>query len=144
MSDPDTERLVALLERLVAFDTQNPPGQEAAAAAMLVEVLRGCGMDAEVRPVAPGRANAVAMLRNGPGPVVAFNSHIDTVPVGTGWASDPLRLVERGENLFGRGACSPTASTPGAARWWSPSSPTRRSPRSAPKRWRRSFRRSTR
>ena len=105
MSAPDQGRLVALLEHLVGFDTQNPPGQEAAAAAMLADMLRGFGMDAQARPVAPGRANAVAVLRNGPGPVVAFNSHIDTVPVGDGWSGDPLRLAERGGRLHGRGAC---------------------------------------
>jgi len=105
MNDPDTGRLVGLLERLVAFDTQNPPGQETAAAEMLAAHLSGFGMDASARPVADGRANAVGVLRNGPGPVLAFNSHIDTVPVGTGWSGDPLRLAERNGLLYGRGAC---------------------------------------
>lgn len=109
MSAPDVGRTVDLLARLVAFDTQNPPGQEHACAAMLVEELRGFGMEASTRPVArpgfEGRSNAVGILRNGDGPVVALNSHIDIVPVGTGWTSDPLRLVERDGRLFGRGAC---------------------------------------
>ncbi len=109
MSAPDSARLAGLLERLVGFDTQNPPGQEHAAAAMLAEELHGYGMEATARPVAhdgfPPRANAVGILRNGPGPVICFNSHIDTVPVGVGWSSDPLRLVERGGKLYGRGAC---------------------------------------
>lgn len=105
MTPPDEVRLIGLLERLVAFDTQNPPGQETAAAAVLAAEMAGFGMEAQVRTVAPGRANAVAVLRNGSGPTVAFNSHIDTVPVGTGWSSDPLQLVERDGRLFGRGAC---------------------------------------
>ncbi len=105
MTAPDAGRLANLLERLVGLDTQNPPGQEAAAAGLLADTLRDFGMDAQARAVAPGRANAVGVLRNGPGPVVAFNSHIDTVPVGTGWSSDPLRLVERDGRLYGRGAC---------------------------------------
>ena len=105
MSGPDSGRLAGLLERLVAFDTQNPPGQEAAAAAVLVEQLRGFGMEAELRTIAPGRANAVGVLRNGAGPAVAFNSHIDTVPVGTGWSGDPLRLRAQDGRLYGRGAC---------------------------------------
>ncbi len=109
MNAPDSGRLVALLETLVAFDTQNPPGQETAAAEMLAAHLAGIGMEATSRPVAhPGtvsRANAVGILRNGPGPVLAFNSHIDTVPVGTGWSGDPLRLRERDGLLFARGAC---------------------------------------
>ena len=39
------------------------------------------------------------------GPCFAFNSHMDTVPVGGGWTSDPFRLTERDGKLFGRGAC---------------------------------------
>ncbi len=109
MSAPDSGRLAGLLERLVAFDTQNPPGQETAAAEMLCGELRGYGMEASARTVPhegfPPRANAVGILRNGPGPVICFNSHIDTVPVGEGWSSDPLRLIERDGKLYGRGAC---------------------------------------
>jgi acetylornithine deacetylase/succinyl-diaminopimelate desuccinylase len=44
-------------------------------------------------------------LRNGPGPVFAFNSHVDVVPAGSGWTSDPFKLVARDGNLYGRGAC---------------------------------------
>ena len=39
------------------------------------------------------------------GPCFAFNSHMDTVPAGGGWSSDPFRLAERDGKLFGRGAC---------------------------------------
>ena len=35
----------------------------------------------------------------------AFNSHVDVVPAGSGWTSDPFKLVGRDGNLFGRGAC---------------------------------------
>jgi acetylornithine deacetylase/succinyl-diaminopimelate desuccinylase len=47
----------------------------------------------------------VARRDNGPGPCFAFNSHIDTVPVGTGWTADPFRLTPRGDKLHARGAC---------------------------------------
>jgi succinyl-diaminopimelate desuccinylase len=94
-----------MLERLVAFDTQNPPGREAEAAGFLVAALQEIGFSAELQSVAEGRANAIARLSNGEGPTLAFNSHIDTVPVGTGWSADPLRLVERDGCLYGRGAC---------------------------------------
>lgn len=102
---PDPGRLVGLLARLVALDTQNPPGQEAAAAELLAAELRSCGFAAEVHSVGAGRANVVARFANGAGPTFAFNSHLDTVPVGTGWSSDPFRLVERDGRLYGRGAC---------------------------------------
>jgi acetylornithine deacetylase/succinyl-diaminopimelate desuccinylase len=102
---PDVARLAHLLERLVAIDTQNPPGREAEAAAMLASELDDIGFAAEVRSVAEGRANVVARIDNGAGPCFAFNSHMDTVPVGNGWTSDPFHLTERDGQLLARGAC---------------------------------------
>jgi succinyl-diaminopimelate desuccinylase len=102
---PDIARLTGLLERLVAIDTQNPPGREVEAAALLASDLAATGFATEVRPVADGRANVVGRIDNGAGPCFALNSHMDTIPVGGGWTSDPFRLTERDGKLFGRGAC---------------------------------------
>ena len=105
MNAPDARRLVGLLERLVAVDTQNPPGREAETAALLAAKLDALGFTTEIRPLGEGRANLLGRLDNGAGPCFALNSHMDTVPVGAGWTSDPLRLTEREGKLFGRGAC---------------------------------------
>ena len=102
---PNPARICTLLERLVAFDTQNPPGREAEAAGFLNATLQALGFTTELQAVSDGRANAVARLSNGPGAALAFNSHIDTVPVGAGWSSDPLKLTERNGRLHGRGSC---------------------------------------
>ena len=104
-AEPEVGRLVGLLERLVAIDTQNPPGREAEAAALLAAELDGLGFATEIRPLAEDRANIVARLDNGTGPCFAFNSHMDTVPAGAGWSTDPFRLTERDGRLFARGAC---------------------------------------
>jgi len=104
-AEPDVGRLVGLLERLVAIDTQNPPGREAEAAAMLASELDSLGFVTEIRPLAQDRANVIARLDNGAGPCFAFNSHMDTVPAGAGWRTDPFRLTERDGRLFARGAC---------------------------------------
>ena len=102
---PDVARLEGLLERLVGVDTQNPPGRETDAATLLASELDAIGFTTEVRPLADGRANVVGRIDNGDGPCFAFNSHMDTVPVGGGWTGDPFRLTERDGKLFGRGAC---------------------------------------
>jgi succinyl-diaminopimelate desuccinylase len=96
--------LTGLLERLVAIDTQNPPGREAEAAALLASEFEAIGFATEIRPVADGRANVVGRIDDSPGPCFAFNSHMNTVPVGGGWTSDPFRLTEQDGKLFGRGA----------------------------------------
>ncbi|MCG8509404.1 MAG: M20 family metallopeptidase [Rhodospirillales bacterium] len=92
------------LAKLVAIDTQNPPGKEDEAAYFLAAELRDIGFDVALSEVAPGRVNVIAEYLNGPGPVLAFNSHIDVVPAGEGWSRDPLKLWEAGGRLYGRGS----------------------------------------
>ena len=102
---PDCSRTIERLERLIGFNTENPPGREIEAIRYLAQIFQSMGFEAEIAEFAQGRANVVAQLRNGPGPVFAFNSHVDVVPAGSGWTSDPFKLVGRGGNLYGRGAC---------------------------------------
>ena len=66
---------------------------------------RVLGLDVNLQDIAEGRPNVVARLDNGPGPVFAFNSHMDVVPAGSGWTSDPFKLRSHGGRLFARGAC---------------------------------------
>ncbi len=102
---PDRSRTIERLERLIAFNTENRPGREIEAIDYLADQFRGMGWETMVAPIAEGRANVVATLKNGDGPILAFNSHVDVVPAGIGWSSDPFRLTSRGGNLYGRGAC---------------------------------------
>jgi acetylornithine deacetylase/succinyl-diaminopimelate desuccinylase family protein len=54
--------------------------------------------------VMPGRSNVVGRLRGTGGPVLAFNTHMDTVPEGNGWSQDPFggQIIEG--QLYGRGS----------------------------------------
>ncbi|QPF95034.1 M20 family metallopeptidase [Bradyrhizobium commune] len=104
-SSPDVPRMKHELARLVAIDTQNPPGREAPAADYLHELLASEGFDVLEQEYKPGRVNVVARLDNGAGPVFAFNTHMDVVPAGEGWSSDPFGLTEKDGRLYGRGAC---------------------------------------
>jgi len=101
----DLPRMIDGLARLVAFDTQNPPGRELEAAEWLESTMAGMGFAAATTDVMPGRTNVVGVLANGPGPNFAFNTHIDVVPAGSGWTSDPFALRESRGRLYGRGAC---------------------------------------
>ncbi len=48
--------------------------------------------------------NLLATRSNGEGPHFAFAGHLDVVPPGLGWISDPFDPQVRGEALHGRGA----------------------------------------
>jgi len=116
----DLPRMIDDLARLVAFDTQNPPGRELEAARWLKSTMTGMGFAADTTDVMPGRTNVVGVLANGPGPTFAFNTHIDVVPAGSGWTSDPFALRESSGRLYGRGACDakgPMTAMLGAMRW---------------------------
>ncbi len=101
----DGPRMKANLERLVAFNTENPPGRENEAALFLASLLQSDGFAVSLDEYKPGRVNLVARLENGTGPVFAFNTHMDVVPAGEGWSGDPFRLRESRGNLYGRGSC---------------------------------------
>lgn len=101
----DSVRMKRDLATLVAINTENPPGQEREAAECVAGWLREAGFDLSFSEYAAGRTNVIAVLHNGAGPCFAFNTHLDTVPAGSGWRSDPFTLTEREGRLYGRGAC---------------------------------------
>lgn len=102
---PDTARMKRELAELIAFRSENPPGREVEIASYVAAKLREAGLDVHLDEYKPGRVNVEARLANGPGPVFAFNTHMDVVPAGSGWSSDPFVLREADGRLYGRGAC---------------------------------------
>lgn len=97
--------VLEVLEGLIRCRSENPPGREEEAAHYIATVLQKNGIDTEVVPVVPGRPNVVARLKGqAPGRTLLFNGHLDTVPGGSGWSSDPFAPVTREGKLFGRGA----------------------------------------
>lgn len=102
---PDFLRMKRDLAALVAINTENPPGHELEAAQHLKLLLEAEGFDLSLSQYKPGRVNVIATYTNGPGPTFAFNTHIDTVPAGEGWKTDPFVLHEADGKLYGRGSC---------------------------------------
>jgi len=92
------------LERLVAFDTRNPPRaiDEGGIFVFLKERLRACGFTDEVIDLGDG---CVYMLATRGDPRLLFNVHVDTVPADPGWTGDPLALRVDGSRAIGLGAC---------------------------------------
>lgn len=104
-ASPDTARMKRELAELIALRSENPPGREVEIAAYVAAKLSEAGLDVRLDEYKPGRVNVEATLVNGPGPVFAFNTHMDVVPAGSGWSSDPFVLREADGRLYGRGAC---------------------------------------
>src|SRR5439155_5856326 len=99
------ERTVAILADLVRARGQNPQDGEAAVADFVAQFLERRGLEVERQEVLPGRDNVLGRLRGtGGGPVLAFNTHMDTVPEGTGWTRSPFAGEVVDGRLFGRGS----------------------------------------
>lgn len=68
-------------------------------------VAQGFEVDRFVAGEAPdGPVENLLAVRGGGGPHFAFAGHLDVVPPGSGWASDPFAAEVRGDLLYGRGA----------------------------------------
>ncbi|MEM7250587.1 MAG: M20 family metallopeptidase [Pseudomonadota bacterium] len=83
---------IALLGRLVAEPSCDPPGGELGVAKLVLAELQRLGIDAELTEFAPGRANVMGRVAGqGNRPAMVFSAHMDTTPTGTaGWEFDPF------------------------------------------------------
>jgi acetylornithine deacetylase/succinyl-diaminopimelate desuccinylase-like protein len=100
------ERPVELLQRLIQFDTTNPPGNEAPCAAYIRDLLEAAGCESTVIDTAPNRANVVARLRGeGRAPAVVLYGHMDVVTTANQrWTHPPFAGEVAGGYVWGRGA----------------------------------------
>src|SRR3954469_24284870 len=104
---PDLEqRTTELLQRLIRFNTVNPPGNEQAAQEYLRAMLEEAGFECELLAAVPGRPNLVARLRGrSDGPGLCYLSHVDTVLADPAdWSVDPWSGELRDGAVWGRGA----------------------------------------
>jgi succinyl-diaminopimelate desuccinylase len=101
----DDDRLLDLAQRLIAIPTENPPGNERLAAEFLADYFADNGWAVDLSDTMPGRPNVVVRIPGrAPGPHLIFDGHVDVVPAGDGWTSDPYRPLIRDGRLIGRGA----------------------------------------
>ncbi|MEU9107566.1 M20/M25/M40 family metallo-hydrolase [Streptomyces xanthophaeus] len=98
--------VVALTQRLIRFDTTNPPGDEAACVKYVAGLLTSAGLEVRLLGRDPERPNLIARLPGrGEAPPLLLHAHVDVVPTeGQPWTRDPFagELVD-GE-VWGRGA----------------------------------------
>jgi acetylornithine deacetylase/succinyl-diaminopimelate desuccinylase-like protein len=100
-------RTTQLLQRLIQFDTVNPPGNEEACQEYLRGLLEGSGFEVELLADVEGRPNLVARMPSGKdGPTLALIGHVDTVLADAEeWEVSPWSGELRGDGcVWGRGA----------------------------------------
>jgi acetylornithine deacetylase/succinyl-diaminopimelate desuccinylase-like protein len=95
-----------VLQRLVRFNTVNPPGNERPAAEYLAGYLAEAGLETELLAPEENRPNLVADLHGAQdGPTLCFLGHLDTVLADPGeWTHDPWSGDVADGFLWGRGA----------------------------------------
>jgi acetylornithine deacetylase/succinyl-diaminopimelate desuccinylase-like protein len=100
------DRTTEILQRLIRFDTVNPPGNEAIAQEYLRGLLEGAGFECELLEAVEGRPNQVARLPGGSdGPTLVLLGHVDTVLANPAdWQVDPWSGELRDDCVWGRGA----------------------------------------
>jgi acetylornithine deacetylase/succinyl-diaminopimelate desuccinylase-like protein len=95
-----------LLQRLIRFDTVNPPGNERAAIEHLERILTEVGFECELLAAVPERPNLVARLKGkSDGPTLCYLGHVDTVLANASeWTRDPWSGEIAEGCLWGRGS----------------------------------------
>jgi len=95
-----------LLQRLLRFNTVNPPGDERIAQEWLAGVLEGAGFEVALLGATAQRPNLVARLRGlTDGPILCLLSHMDTVlATASEWQRDPWSGEHVDGEVWGRGA----------------------------------------
>ncbi len=106
----DNARLIALTQKVIRFNSENPPGNELELAKFIEADMRSLGLQVKIHTFAKNRPNIVATL---PGTLprklaaqqaILITPHFDTVPIGKGWKFDPLGGQIKAGKMYGRGA----------------------------------------
>jgi succinyl-diaminopimelate desuccinylase len=98
--------IVDIARKLIACPSVTPAQGEVFAVLEAMLVPLGFTVDRFLVGEAPDGPveNLLAWRTTGAGPHFAFAGHLDVVPPGEGWASDPFTPELRGDLLYGRGA----------------------------------------
>jgi len=91
-------------EKLPEFPFLKMRGEEYRVAEIVTRELEKSGIAYEIFARMEGRPNVISKLGQGKsGQCLLMPAHMDIVPAGEGWDTDPFEVVERDGKLFGRG-----------------------------------------
>ena len=95
-----------VLQRLLRFDTTNPPGNERACLIYAQSLLRDAGIESQLYGKDDSRPNLVARVSgSGRAPALLLYGHVDVVTTANqAWSHPPFAGEESGGFIWGRGA----------------------------------------
>ncbi len=106
----NSTRLIKLTQRVIRFNSENPPGHELALAKFIEQDMRSLGLEVKIYTYAKNRPNIVATLKGtlpraqAQKEAILLTPHFDTVPIGLGWKFNPLGGEISQGKLYGRGS----------------------------------------
>lgn len=108
------DEIIELTAELIKKETVNPPGNEYLAREVIVNSLERLEARIEIIEGEKGRPNILGYIGKGE-PSVAIIAHLDVVPSGQGWKSNPFSARIRDGRIYGRGSLDNKG--PYAAAW---------------------------
>ena len=94
-----------LLQRLLRFDTTNPPGGERECIEWIAGLLQGLGCETRLIAQEPERPNLIARIAGrGESPPLLLQGHVDVVAARGEWRHDPFAGDLADGYVWGRGA----------------------------------------
>ncbi len=104
MSYSDSQ-LESLLFELCSANTTNPPGNEDLAVSIIERTLTRKEVSVEIHRVADNRSNLLARIERDPRiSYLVFSGHMDVVPAGSNWNTDPFKPEQIDGELYARGS----------------------------------------
>jgi len=103
---PVYQRPVELLQKLIQFDTTNPPGNEVECVTFINNSLKEAGFDPTLLAKNPQRPNLITRLQGrGEAPPLMLYGHVDVVTTtNQPWAQPPFAGKIVDDYIWGRGA----------------------------------------
>ena len=101
----DDKELEKVTVDFCKFDTTNPPGNEKKLALFIKDYLEKNGIEAWYKEVQRNRANVYSILTKKEGEeYLLFTGHLDVVPAGSDWETDPFDPVTEKGKIYARGS----------------------------------------
>ncbi len=99
------KRLIRLTQELIRINSENPPGDESKIAGFVKDYLDRLGLKTKIYEFKKGRSNVIGYLggRNKRYSLL-ITPHLDTVPAGVSWHSNPFKGTIREGRIYGLGA----------------------------------------